>query len=92
MGCKSSTSQYTLINNTPYLLKVYQDGEYRRDLAPGLIHQVKGQLLWKNTAVTVTGADSSGAFIGSDSFIYEFGVPTVWTVSTLNSLGNVPRH
>ncbi len=91
-GCKTSTSQYTLVNNTPYLLKVYQDGEYKSDLQPGLIHQVKGTLLWRNTVVTVTGVDSSGVIIGSDSFSYQFGTPMAWTVTSLNAIGMVPRY
>lgn len=92
LGCKTSTSQYTLVNNTPYLLKVYQDGEVKTNLPPGELHQVRGTLLWRNTVVTVTGTDSCGTFIGSDSYIYQFGVPTAWIVSTLNTLGNVPRY
>jgi hypothetical protein len=92
VGCATTTSQYTVVNNTPYVLKVYQDGEYQSDLQPGMIHRVRGTLLGRNTVVTVTGFDSSGAFLGSDSYIYQFGVPTAWTVSTLNTLGNVPRH
>ena len=91
-GCKTSRSQYTVINNTPYQLKVYQDGEFKSELPPGLIHRVRGTLLWRNTIVTVTGVDSCGAFIGSDSFMYQFGVPTAWTVSTLNALGTLPRY
>lgn len=90
-GCKTSTSQYTVINNTPYLLKVYQDGEYKSDLQPGLIHQVRGTLLWRNTTVTVTGVDSGGNFVGSDSYQYQFGVPTAWTVTSLMAVGTVPE-
>jgi hypothetical protein len=89
-GCKTSTSQYTVINNTPYLLKVYQDGEYRNDLQPGLIHRVQGTLLGRNTIVTVTGVDTNGTFVGSDSYQYQFGVPTAWTVTSLTAIGNVP--
>jgi hypothetical protein len=89
-GCKTSTSQYTVINNTPYVLKVYQDGEYKSDLPPGLIHRVRGTLLWRNTIVTVTGVDNCGTFIGSDSFMYQFGVPTAWTVTSLMAIGDVP--
>ena len=90
MGCKTSTSQYTVINNTPYVLKVYQDGEYRSDLQPGLIYRVRGTLLGRNTMVTVTGVDTNGAFVGSDSLLYQFGVPTAWTVTSLTAVGNVP--
>ena len=89
-GCKTSTSQYTVINNTPYVLKVYQDGEYRSDLQPGLIYRVRGTLLGRNTMVTVTGVDSNGTFVGSDSVLYQFGVPTAWTVTSLTAVGNVP--
>ena len=86
-GCKSTSSQYTVVNNTPFMLKVYQDGAYKGELPPGLIHQVKGTLLWRNTIVTVTGVDSCGAFIGSGSFLYQFGVPVAWTVTDLTSIG-----
>ena len=88
--CKTSTSQYTVINNTPYVLKVYQDGEYQSDLPPGLIHRVRGTLLWRNTMITVTGVDTNGTFVGSDSLLYQFGVPTAWTVTSLTVIGNVP--
>lgn len=89
-GCKTSTSQYTVINNTPYVLRVYQDGEYQSELQPGLIYRVRGTLLGRNTMVTVTGVDNDGTFVGSDSLLYQFGVPTAWTVISLTAVGNVP--
>lgn len=88
-GCKTSISQYTVVNNTPYVLKVYQDGELKnKGLPPGEIHRVRGTLLWRNTIVTVIGVDNCGTFLGSDSFMYQFGTPTAWTVMSLNALGN----
>ena len=92
VGCKSASSQYTVVNNTPFMLKVYQDGQYKTNLPPGLIHQVKGTLLWRNTIVTVTGVDSCGAFVGSGSFLYQYGVPIAWTVTDLTSIGQPSQY
>lgn len=84
-GATYPTSQYTVINNTGYLLKVYQDGKYLTDLRVGEVLPVRGTLLWRNTIVTVTGVDNNGNFVGSDSWTYQFGVPEAWTVVNLNS-------
>ena len=79
------TSQYTVINNSGYKLMVYQDGKYIGDLPLGGVLPVKGTLLWRSTIVTVTALDANGAFVGSDSWKYAFGVPEAWTVLSLNA-------
>lgn len=84
-GSTFPTSQYTVINNSGYMLKVYQDGKYLGDLPIGQVQGIKGTLLWRSTIVTVTGVDNNGDFVGSDSWKYEFGVPEAWTVLSLNS-------
>lgn len=84
-GSTYPTSQYTLINNTGYTLKVYQDGKYIADAHIGQVVPIKGTLLWRTTVVTVTGVDKAGDFVGSDSWVYQFGVPEAWTVVNLNS-------
>jgi hypothetical protein len=78
------TSQYTVVNNSGYPLKLYQDGQYMGEVPLGQVRPIKGTLLWRRTVVTVTGCDSSGSYIGSDSWTFEFGVPEAWTVIKLN--------
>jgi len=80
---EAPTSDYTVINNSGYPLKVYQDGKYVGDLAVGQVRCVKGTLLWRRTVVSVTAFDN-GNYVGADSWIYEFGVPEAWTVTRLN--------
>lgn len=76
-------SPYSLVNNTGYKLRIYQDGKYIGDAQVGEVIPVRGALLWRKTVVTVTGYDAEGSYIGSDSWIYEFGTPEVWTVHKL---------
>lgn len=78
------TSQYTIVNNSGYRLKVYQDGQFLNDLDVGEVQGIKGTLLWRRTVVTVTGTDLKGSYVGSDSWTYEFGTPEAWTVTRLN--------
>lgn len=77
-------SQYTIVNNTGVLLKVYVDGIYLGECHPGDVVPIKGALLWRKTVVTVTGYNQDGSYIGSNSWIYEFGTPEAWTVHSLN--------
>lgn len=77
-------SQYSMVNNCGYRLDVYQDGKYLGVAEPGQVLPIKGPLLWRKTAVTVTGYDAEGSYVGSASWIYEFGIPEVWTVHSLN--------
>lgn len=77
-------SQYSLVNNSGYRLDVYQDGKYVGVAQIGQVVPIKGALLWSKTVVTVTGYDSEGSYVGSDSWIYEFGTPEAWTVHRLN--------
>lgn len=81
---EAPTSDYTVINNCGYVLKVYQDGKYVGDLGLGQVRCVKGTLLWRRTVVSVTGFAADGTYVGSDSWIYEFGVPEAWAVTRLN--------
>ena len=83
-GATYPTSQYTVVNNSGFKLKVYQDGEFKNDLAVGDVQGIKGTLLWRRTVVTVTGTDLQGNYVGSDSWTYEFGTPEAWTVIRLN--------
>lgn len=77
-------SQYTIVNNSGYRLKIHQDGKYVGEAQVGQVVPVKGTLLWQKTVVTVTGYDAQGNYVGSDSWIYEFGTPEAWTVHRLN--------
>lgn len=77
-------SQYTLINNTGYVLDVYQDGKYLGKAEVGRVLPVYGTLLWRRTVVSVTGRDDAGHYVGTRSWVYEYGVPEAWTVSTLD--------
>ena len=76
-------SQYTVINNSGYRLNVYQDGKYVGVAEVGQVVPVKGALLWSKTVVSVTGYDSDGSYVGSNSWIYEYGTPEAWTVHNL---------
>jgi len=77
-------SQYSLVNNSGVKLLVFQDGKYIADAPPGQVVPIKGALLWSKTVVTVTGYNQDGTYVGSDSWIYEFGTPEAWTVHSLN--------
>ena len=77
-------SQYSLVNNSGYTLKVYQDGKYTGDASIGQVLPIRGAFLWRNTVVTVTGVDARTNYVGSISWIYQFGVPEAWTVTKLN--------
>ena len=76
-------SQYTVINNSGYRLNVYQDGKYVGVAEIGQVVPVKGALLWSKTVVSVTGYASDGSYVGSNSWIYEYGTPEAWTVHNL---------
>jgi len=76
-------SQYTVVNSSGYRLAVYQDGKYICDAEIGQVIPIKGPLLWNKTVVTVTGRDAEGSYVGSSSWIYEFGTPEAWTVQRL---------
>ena len=77
-------SQYSLVNNSGYRIDVHQDGKYIGVAQPGQVVPIRGALLWSKTVVTVTGYASDGSYVGSNSWIYEFGTPEAWTVHQLN--------
>jgi hypothetical protein len=74
---------FSVVNNSTCILAVYQEGKYLGDLEIGMVMPVKATLLWQRTVITVVGHDTSGNHQGSDSYIFEYGVPEVWTVSRL---------
>jgi hypothetical protein len=82
------SSQYSLVNNSGFRLDVYQDGKYLGIAEIGQVMPIKGALLWRKTVVTVTGCALDGTYVGSNSWIYEFGTPEAWTVHHLSK----PQH
>ncbi len=83
---------YSLVNNSAAILSVYQEGKYLGELETGQVMPVKATLLWQRTVITVVGHDTAGNHIGSDSYIFEYGVPEVWTVSRLYGPSRTLTH
>jgi len=75
-------SDFTVVNNTHYDLAVYQDGEFSANLHPGGVLKADN-FMWRRKAVTAVATDDQGVFIGSDSYIFDWCVPEIWTVSRL---------
>ena len=86
-GCKPQrmpTSNFTVVNNSGYTLKVYQDGAYIGDLGVGEVRPVHGTLFGQRTVITVTGYAPGDIYVGSATWVYEYNVPEAWTVTRLS--------
>lgn len=81
-GWRPKSSMYSVVNNTGATLSVYQEGKYLGELETGMVMPVKATLLWNRTTVTVVG-HCGGTHMGTDSYIFEYAVPEVWTVTRL---------
>ena len=72
-----------MVNGSGVRLDVYQDGRFIGILDTGQVLPVHGTLLWQRTVVTVVGRDAAGAYAGTASWIFEYGVPEAWTITGL---------
>lgn len=75
-------ADFTVVNNTHFDLAIYQDGDFSAKLRPGGVLKADN-FMWRRKAITAVATDDQGAFIGSDSYIFDWCVPEVWTVSRL---------
>lgn len=77
-----TTSQHALVNNTPYSLDVFVDGNhvYHR-IAPGQVAAIRCGAFTATTLVVATAYDGAGIFRGASSFTYHARHPQAWLVS-----------
>lgn len=79
---------YSVVNNTPYLLDVVQDGNVvSRGIRPGQVLPLRPLWLRRNSTVTVLGYDEATGYAGTDSHIFSSAVSEVWTVNSLIAPG-----
>lgn len=74
----------SVVNNSGYVLDVFQDGvPIARNVTVGQVLPVRVGCFQRTTSVVVTGHTEAGDYVGSDTYIFQFGAPEAWSVMRL---------
>lgn len=84
-GCAPvNPSAQMVLNNTPYLLDIYQDGVLIGKAVPtGAIIPVRPVVWQRYSNVAVTGYTTTGVYMGANTFSFNSAVPETWSVNKL---------
>lgn len=75
-------SGQSIVNNTGYLLDVFQDGVLiAKNMGIGQVLPLRAMFFQRTTVVVVTAHDGSGDYVGSDQYIFNSTVAEAWNVS-----------
>lgn len=78
-------TEHSILNNTPYLLDIFQDGSLvRSNLRTGLVFPVPPRLFQGVSILTVTGHTDAGIYVGASRWIFYWNSPDTWIVNGLD--------
>ena len=73
------------MNNTGYVLVVYQDGELRAKMPPGSAVAIKHRYLLREfSSISVAAYDESGTYQGAESYTFSKFVPYNWQLDHIH--------
>lgn len=80
------SAPFSLVNNTHYVLDVYQNGDLIfQGLETGQVLPIRQPwTIALNFTVTVVGSTTQGEYAGSRTWYYRNGYPEVWTITQLH--------
>lgn len=72
-----------IVNNTPYEVCVHVDGLHVAYLYPGQQCQLARSFFRQYTSVAVFAYDSTGHYVGADSYIFSSAAVEVWQLNSV---------
>jgi hypothetical protein len=78
------SAKHSIVNNTGFDLDVFLEGGLvQSDLKTGQVFPVPFGFFQDKIAVTVTAHDDQKRYVGTDSLVFYYGAPSIWTVGRL---------
>ena len=85
-NCYPYPTGQSIVNNSGYVLDVFQDGvPIAQNIAVGQVLPVRVGYFQRTTSIVVTGHTETGTYVGSDTYLFQFGAPEAWNVLRLYS-------
>jgi hypothetical protein len=78
------TSGQFIVNNSGYKLDIFQDGApIARNVAVGKVLLLRSWFFQRTTSIIITGHTVTGAYVGSNTYIFQDGATETWSVNRL---------
>lgn len=88
IGTPANPTSQAVLNNTPFLLDIYQDGVcIGKNVPTGQLVPVRPTIWQRYSCVTVTGYTTTGVYMGANTYTFEVHAVETWAVNKLE----IPR-